>query len=707
MGGLVAALHEEPPPPSLSDAELRQFMRDAAGGEDEYTQMLDTLRQSGTRIVRHGRDGEAAVRRAFGSVGLEIYGPTKAHLEAASAEVLKAQRDAVLAVDAALRADAAGDPVNVLRRLLARTPAADAMTDALTDAQSRNGAAVNCQSTVLSLKAGTWRALLGGDMQFASSVPAIEPHVRTLRRRMAKAKPFHLFKLSHHGSSNGWDKTLYDEIGKPKYLAISLGRHKGTHPDASVLDDLRSLSNVTWGRSDLNGHVTFSFGSAKVTVTKARGKLNDPTPPQPDVAIVPAAPPALAVSAGGDVAEIVTRAPYGVPVTITIGGGATQLTGGFVRDRAAPLPALDVFGGRELPRLLFVTSREALGDHIGVAEATHVIGALRRKGVALYDELPKGASWRAAQAAVREQLTRARGVRGLVLLGGYSVVPSQRLFCLPPDLQGLVRPEEDAHDSFLVWSDDFYADVNGDGRADLPITRMPDGRSPELVFAQVQATGRARASTLRRVGVRNRERPFADHVFRSVPGAGGMLESAPATVDNPPHLVDGDVCYLMLHGSDLDGTVFSGQLGENGSPDQWPVVAMKNIPPACGAVVFTGCCWGALITARPASQTPEGSAMASRTPDQSLALRMLRNGATAYLGVTGTHYSPNPPGTYHGGAMHHAFFRYYKPGASAAEALFAAKADFWNNIPHDQTDPFMAAIDVKIHAEYTCLGLGW
>ena len=709
MRGLVAALREEPPSRSMSDSDLRQFISDAASGEDKYREMLDTLRANGTRVVRHGRDRASALVSAFRSVGLEIHGPTKAHLDAATAEVVRAQRDAIAAADAVMRADATGDPVGILRRLAARPLAADAMsdamTDALADAQSRNGAAVNSQSTVVSLKAGRWRTLLAGDMQFASSVDAIEPHVRALRRRLKKAGAFDVFKLSHHGATNGWDEDLYEEVGKPRYLAISLGDHAGKHPDRDVLDDLRSLSKVTWARSDVNGHVRFGLGASKVTVTKERGRLNDPTPPRPDVAAAPFG--GIAVRAG-DVAEIVTRAPHGVPVTITVGGGPPRALGSpSARERAGPLPALDLFSGRTLPRLLFVTSRDALAERIGVAEAAHVLDALRRKGTAVYDTLPAGVGWRAAQAAVHEQVRAVRGLAGVVLIGGYSSVPSQRLFCLPPDLQGDVRPEEDPHDSFLVWSDDFYVDLNGDGRAELPITRVPDGRNPELVFAQLQADARPRSASVRRVGIRNRERPFADDVFASVPGAGAMLQSAPATIDDPPHLVDGDVSYVMLHGSDLDGTLFCGQLGEDGSPEKWPAVGMRNIPSVCGPVVFTGCCWGALITAQPADRTPEGSPIGSRTADQSLALRILRQGATAFIGVTGAHYSPDPPGVYHGGAMHHAFFRSYKPGGSPAEALFAAKADFLRNIPHGQTDPLMAALDVKIHAEYTCLGLGW
>src|SRR5207245_8393199 len=103
-----------------------------------------------------GRATAVALPRAFTATGLAVLGPTKAHLHAAAAEVLSAQIAALAAADAALRSDATGDPVNVLRRLLLQVPATDAMTDALVDAQARNGAAVNCQSTVVTVKAGKW-----------------------------------------------------------------------------------------------------------------------------------------------------------------------------------------------------------------------------------------------------------------------------------------------------------------------------------------------------------------------------------------------------------------------------------------------------------------------------------------------------------------------------------------------------------------------
>lgn len=248
---------------------------------------------------------------------------------------------------------------------------------------------------------------------------------------------------------------------------------------------------------------------------------------------------------------------------------------------------------------------------------------------------------------------------------------------------------------------DFYVDPDDDDVAELPISRIPDGRSPELVYAQLQAKNVVRSGT--RSAIRNRERPFADNVLKGVPGAGAMLVSGPAVHDRPDHRVDGDVVYLMLHGSDEDASQFWG-----GEPAYlYPAVLPHNVPSACGMVVFTGCCWGALTVEHPAGLAGVDDPIAIRAPERSLALRFLQGGATAFIGCTGAHYSPDPPGRYHGGAMHHAFWRHYQPGGSPAEALHRAKRDFAREIPHGLDEPLMVAIDVKIHRQFTCLGLGW
>ena len=91
-----------------------------------------------------------------------------------------------------------------------------------------------------------------------------------------------------------------------------------------------------------------------------------------------------------------------------------------------------------------------------------------------------------------------------------------------------------------------------------------------------------------------------------------------------------------------------------------------------------------------------------------MAVAYLRAGALAFLGCTGSHYSPGQePYGYFGRPMHDAFWTSLANGKAPAEALFAAKKEFARLMPHGRTDPFSRAVEVKILRQYTCLGLGW
>jgi hypothetical protein len=86
----------------------------------------------------------------------------------------------------------------------------------------------------------------------------------------------------------------------------------------------------------------------------------------------------------------------------------------------------------------------------------------------------------------------------------------------------------------------------------------------------------------------------------------------------------------------------------------------------------------------------------------------LARGANAFVGCTGAHYSPvEPPFDYFGGPLHAAFWHFYNLGFCAAEALFKAKIEYINQMPHGRTTPIQQAIEYKILRQFTCLGLGW
>lgn len=131
-----------------------------------------------------------------------------------------------------------------------------------------------------------------------------------------------------------------------------------------------------------------------------------------------------------------------------------------------------------------MTNRAALAANVGVAEADHLLTALRQSYL-LLDMLP--ASRSSSQAhfdAVRAKLAGLPDVRGVVLIGGYDVVPSQRLDVLPPSLRASVRAMRAngyvEHDDFLVWSDFTYGQRTG---AEVGRDRRREGHREARVSA--------------------------------------------------------------------------------------------------------------------------------------------------------------------------------------------------------------------------------
>jgi hypothetical protein len=359
---------------------------------------------------------------------------------------------------------------------------------------------------------------------------------------------------------------------------------------------------------------------------------------------------------------------------------------------------LRVAAGRPLPPLVWVTDKSSLARNIGTAEADEILAAVRATGARVIDALPVGGD--AARAAARVR-PFAAGEAGVVLLGGYDVVPSQRVDALPKSLRKKIRHSHDG-DNFVIWNDDIYGDCEGDGWPELPVTRIPDGRSAALVRA---AIGAARPRDRGRAGIRNLHRPFAELVFASIPGQSKMQESQPQEKPHRPRFSSERV-YLMLHGSDADGRSF---WGEDKRKNLREALHTGSIPHSWrGGVVFTGCCWGALTVDTPAVRVKPGRPVGARVVEGSMALSFLARGALAFVGCTGMHYSPlKPPFDYYGRPLHDSFWGHYNAGNSPARALFEAKREYAEKMPHGQHSHLSIAIEYKILREYTCLGLGF
>jgi beta-lactamase superfamily II metal-dependent hydrolase len=705
---LVAALRDECAPlsPRASDARINAFIADAVTLEDRYRTMLDTLKQRRTRIVRTGRDSTTAIERAFRDVGLRVVGPSEAQVLQCADIIDRSSRDAADRIADLFARDAALTPADAYRQL------ARGDLDALD--VSRPGPAVNLQSAVTVFEVGGKRFLFAGDMQFEDpevSNDTVDRELRALRQRVAGLAPFALVKLSHHGSDNAFSEQILSELGGTALFGICAGEHSTRHPNPATLRVLqRHRTDIRWARTDRNGRVTMTFDAARPEVQLSQGRINDarantdvgplpePAPRPPVVTRVET----RAAAAGGrdDVVEIRARIPHAeTRVTITVDVAPSARSGGLPaggrRTDAAVLGE-----GRTLPKLLFVTSRDALARNIGRAEAEAALDAIRGAGMDLCDLAPDVRDSRAAAEEVRRQL-RADGNAGVVIVGGHDVVPHQRLDCLPADLRRQLGDADDP-DRFIVWSDDIYGDSDGDELPELPVSRSPDGKSAELVMNALRVGAPAAGE---RAGIRNVARPFADGVFKTIKGSRALLVSEPTVFDQEPAIaLDADQLYFMLHGDYVDATRFWGE----DTPDSREAVNLRNLPDQIPGVVFTGCCWGALTTDTPAGLLAPGRSSGLKTPESSIALGALNRGARAFVGCTGAHYSPTEaPFDYFGGPMHHAFWRHYAAGSPPARALFDAKADYVAGMPHGRRSAAQTAIEFKILRQYTCLGLGW
>lgn len=706
--------------------------------------MLETLAGNGTRVVRYGREDPrqsadlAALLAAFASVGLEVLGPTRSHLLACARRIAAAGRDAVDAIGARLERDSGLDLAALWRELRARPGAAG--SDAA-DGGFSLGAAINDQSLVLSLAVGDRRVLLTGDMQLAQpGFPAVEAEVAELRARIAAAAPYALVKLAHHGARNAVDPGVLRETGATLF-AISGGYGSALHPHPETLAALATAQPpVIWYRTDRNGLVSVDLSRPETEVGWSRGETSE-TGLNPDAEDLPAGPAAVTITPSEAVTRVVARAPAGEPgevvevvarvphrrtrvvITIEVEPAAGEAPPASTlsepsssweprSDLAAPLAVAD---GRTLPPLLFATDPDALALNLGAAEARAVRAGLEALAAAGHGVVfERFARMGPSQAGVQiRQALDAAKMQGIVLVGGYDVIPPDSVDVLSAEHRRAIDPRYDA-DRFVVWSDDFYGDLDDDGLPELPVSRVPDGRSAVLLRAALGA-GLVEAPA-RRAGLRNLKRDFAAQVFAAIPGGDEILVSDPATpaaiASQRADYFAAEAIYLMLHGRSANARSFQG---ETDAGDLVEAIDRRNLRPCPGAVVFTGCCWGALIVETTAWSHNPGEGFAPRSPEASLALGFLGAGANAFIGCTGVHDSPTvEPFGYASGPLHRAFWKHLLVDRlRPAAALLAAKRSYLVGIPYPSPMPdeepgaAAAAVEKKLLAQFTCLGLGW
>jgi Metallo-beta-lactamase superfamily len=725
---LVAALSEEDHS-NLRGDELDEFLADAASLQDNYTAMLQTLSRNADLVRYRGTDADraavAGLVAAMGGTGMTIFGPTADQLVHCAQTIQGASGDA-----ADMLADI-GDRPESLAETYQRIMASSADAPLF---DRKIGFAKNCQSIVMAFGDPGERVLLPGDMQFAEpGIPAIEDFVRQLRRDVAAGGPYVFAKTPHHTSHNGINAELLGEWGWPPLLGHSGGFNDPDHPFPDTLDLLKNLRRshpFTYARTDHNGRVTVD--PAAQTISGEKPRLNDftPNPAKDDVSeaaasglVVERPVQSVAASTPDQFIDITfVRIPYSSG-RVSIDGRVIEIDrpksetgprltpvpgpggpGGNVRSpdkpplapQDRPIPkANGLAANRKLPLLLFVTDLERLKQNIG-EDADRAVGIIKDAG----HRLVNGPGATLAEATRRGLLDKQ--VKGVVLLGGYDVVPSQRVDALGAELRARMPADLVARDNdgFIVWSDDIYGDREPDGVPEVPVSRMPDARVGGFLLSMLTGGSVGQPG---KFAIRNRERPFADAIYAKIPGNGAIQISEPQGIDDTQRqLAARENLYFMLHGDYRDGTTFWGQ-NDDGN---MAAISVGSLPQSGLSVAFSGCCWGALSVSEPAflvgDKTPT-----PRMPERSIALSILKAGAKAFVGSTGVHYSPGEQGGFFGGPLHESFWDEIGRGMAPAEALLNARNTYLVAIPHGRVALWNQAVERKIYKQFTCLGLGW
>ncbi len=722
---MILAMQEEDHS-NLPDATLEQFLQDGITLEQRYITMLNKMDDDGCKIIRYGDHTNQEIKNlenAFKKFGLKILGPSREHL-IVCAEAIAGTADAI-ADDASFKA-LADDDANVKVTDIYRSLMRKAKEDAgFEDAGSQASAARNNQSIVIKVAANGWSALLAGDMQYAApGVNGLEDLMETALQEAVDGGPYDFVKITHHTAENGLDEEVMNAFLPCKLYAHTGGGDDPRHPNKNALAVLKAqASEIQFARTDRNGRIKVSK-NGNVKMTKERGRFNDfslnagrdvsGTEPTTTKGETTTSGVRVERNTTNDNVEIIARIPHtSTRVTITVDidpekkkpelkPGSPQ-SGGKISDGT-------LGNGRKLPALLFVSCQTALERNIGVTEAAAVFRLISSNSDVELLNIAETKDVSIASGKVLEKL-RTGDFEGVVIVGGYDVVPAKILDVLNPELRETIialKGRKDG-DNFFVWSDDVYVDLDGDSIPELPVSRIPDARRADILVSALSAPS---FKSGKRFAVRNIHRPFAEDVFTKMPGASGAMNVSetftPADIETDTAL---GAVYYMLHGSDNDGTIFWGEAPDpdTGDNDLFDAVAIKNVPAsAAGSVVFASCCWGALTVYPRASALKDDVNIIPKVPEDSIALTYLLRGAQAFVGCTGSHYSPGQePFDYYGRPLHDHFWDEIASGTTPALALFRAKQRYMTELPHGQDDVFSMGIEMKIHRVFTCLGLGW
>jgi hypothetical protein len=143
-------------------------------------------------------------------------------------------------------------------------------------------------------------------------------------------------------------------------------------------------------------------------------------------------------------------------------------------------------------------------------------------------------------AIIRPFPSLYRLITHIQIIGGHDVVP----FAVLPN----------PVDSDTLYTDDVYADFTGDDVIDVPIARIPDGNSLDLLIRQLDGKCKPKSGAF---GLGNAKRPYAGPIMDIFDDEDDVYWSYPMEHDDfSIGDVDVEHVYFILHGSKTDTSIW-------------------------------------------------------------------------------------------------------------------------------------------------------
>jgi len=287
---------------------------------------------------------------------------------------------------------------------------------------------------------------------------------------------------------------------------------------------------------------------------------------------------------------------------------------------------------------------------------------------------------------IQNRVSRESGISAIQIIGGDDIIP----------MQIIPNPAKDFDGDVNLATDDPYADINKDKEPDYPIARLPLGGSSSIWKAEfgqaVQGICGVNASELN-TNEKNRNNQWA-----SIAKKLGVTQqtATPVSLPKTPARLSKDAYFtgILLHGSEDNSTQWWGE-----DPTFWTtlfgtkpslVVGMDIQHASFRGVVFSGACYGGDI--EPFSNANK------RTPKNSLALKILNNGAECFIGSTRISYTGT--GSEADTVIPSAVISALSNGSNSLQGFYQGKHDYYQLGKKQKS-----SINSKMRAQYNYYGL--